>query len=84
MRHRHIHRLLKGAVTLLIRDLTATDLTMSNSADHGHRFPPAVIQLTVWMYGRFTLSLSDVEELLAQRRLDVSYETIHMGDRCIN
>ena len=40
---------------------------MSKSAYHGNRFPPAVIQLAVWMYGRFTLSLRDVEELLAER-----------------
>ena len=41
-----------------------------------HRFPPAVIQHAVWLYFRFTLSLRDVEEMLAQRGIDVSYETI--------
>jgi transposase-like protein len=35
-----------------------------------------VIQHSVWLYLRFTLSYRDVEELLAQRGLDVSYETI--------
>ena len=30
-----------------------------------HRFPPAVIQHAVWLYFRFTLSLRDVEEMLA-------------------
>ena len=49
---------------------------MSKNAYRGHRFPPAIIQLTVWMYARFTLSLRDVEELLAERGLDVSYETV--------
>jgi transposase-like protein len=49
---------------------------MSKNACRGHRFPPAVIQLTVWMYARFTLSLRDVEELLAERGLDISYETV--------
>ena len=34
---------------------------MSKNAYRGHRFPPAIIQLTVWMYARFTLSLRDVE-----------------------
>ena len=41
-----------------------------------HRFPPAIIQHAVWVYLRFTLSYRDVEELLAERRLDVSYETV--------
>jgi putative transposase len=41
-----------------------------------HRFPPVVIQHTVWLYLRFTLSYRDVEDLLAERGLDVSYETI--------
>jgi putative transposase len=41
-----------------------------------HRFPPAVIQHAVWLYLRFTLSFRDVEELLAERGLDISYETI--------
>jgi putative transposase len=41
-----------------------------------HRFPPKVIRYVVWQYFRFTLSLRDVEELLAERRIVVSYETI--------
>src|SRR3954447_24136033 len=41
-----------------------------------HRFPPDVICHTVWLYLRFTLSYRDVEELLAERGLDVSYETV--------
>ena len=41
-----------------------------------HQFQPVVIQHSVWLYLRFTLSYRDVEELLAQRGLDVSYETI--------
>src|SRR5207253_10080594 len=41
-----------------------------------HRFPPAVIQHAVWLYLRFTLSYRDVEELLAQRGLDLSYESV--------
>ncbi len=41
-----------------------------------HRFPPVVIQHTVWLYLRFTLSYRDVEELLVERGLDVSYETV--------
>src|ERR1700722_5590651 len=41
-----------------------------------HRFPPAVIQHAIWLYLRFTLSYRDVEELLAERGLDLSYETV--------
>ena len=41
-----------------------------------HRFPPAVIQHPVWLYLRFTLSFRDVEKLLAERGLDISYEAI--------
>jgi len=41
-----------------------------------HQFPPVVIQHAVWLYLRFTLSYRDVEELLAERGLDISYETI--------
>ena len=41
-----------------------------------HRFPADVIRHAVWLYFRFSLSLRDVEELLAQRGIDVSYETI--------
>jgi transposase-like protein len=40
-----------------------------------HQFPPAIIRHAVWLYVRLTLSRRDVEELLAERGLDVSYET---------
>src|ERR1700732_4526062 len=41
-----------------------------------HRFPPDIIQHAVWLYLRFTLSYRDVEDLLAERGLDISYETV--------
>ncbi len=41
-----------------------------------HRFPPEVIRLAVWLYFRFTLSIRDVEELMAQRGIEVSRESI--------
>ncbi|GLS18096.1 IS6 family transposase [Labrys miyagiensis] len=41
-----------------------------------HQFPPEIIRHGVWLYLRFTLSYRDVEELLAERGLEVSYETI--------
>jgi putative transposase len=41
-----------------------------------HQFPPDVIRHAAWLYLRFTLSFRDVEDLLAERGLDVSYETV--------
>lgn len=41
-----------------------------------HRFPPDIIRYAVWLYFRFTMSLRDVEDLLAERGIDVTYETI--------
>lgn len=41
-----------------------------------HRFPPDVIRHAVWLYFRFTLSIRDVEELLAQRGVEVSREAV--------
>ena len=41
-----------------------------------HRFPADVIRYAVWLYFRFMLSFWDVEELLAQRGIEVSNETI--------
>lgn len=43
-------------------------------------FPATVIQRAVWLYFRFTLSLRDVGEMLAQRGIDVSYETIRASN----
>ena len=41
-----------------------------------HRYPQAIISHAVWLYHRFTLSFSDIEELLACRGIVVTYETI--------
>ena len=41
-----------------------------------HRFPPEIIQHAVWLYHRFCLSFRDIEDLLAERGIAVSYETI--------
>jgi putative transposase len=41
-----------------------------------HQFPPAIIRHAVWLYMRFTLSYRDVEDLIAERGLDISYETV--------
>src|SRR5271165_95727 len=42
----------------------------------GYRFPPEVIHQAIWLYLRFTLSFRDVEDLLAERGIMVSYETV--------
>ena len=42
----------------------------------GYRFPPEIIHQAVWLYLRFTLSFRDVEDLLAERGIGLSYETI--------
>jgi len=51
---------------------------MNNSVPSykGYRFPPEIISYAVWLYYRFSLSFRDVEDLLAQRGVVVSYETI--------
>jgi putative transposase len=55
--------------------------TMKAVSGKRQRFPPDVIRHAVWLYFRFTLSLRDVEELLAQRGIEVSYETIRCWAR---
>ena len=42
----------------------------------GYRFPRDIIQRAVWLYLRFTLSFRDVEELLAERGIVVTYESV--------
>jgi putative transposase len=48
---------------------------------HGHRFPTEVISHGVWLYYRLSLSLRDVEELLAKRGITVTHETIRQWCR---
>ncbi len=43
-----------------------------------HRFPPDIISYAVWLYFRFNLSHRDIEDLLAQRGILVSYESIRL------
>jgi putative transposase len=43
-----------------------------------HRFPPEIIQYAVWLYHRFSLSHRDIEDLLDQRGIEVSYESIRL------
>ncbi len=49
---------------------------MTKISCRGHRFPQEIIQHAVWLYLRFPLSFRDVEDLLSERAIDVSYETV--------
>jgi len=44
----------------------------------GYRFPPEIISHAVWLYHRFCLSFRDVEDLLAERGIIVTYESIRL------
>lgn len=44
----------------------------------GHRFPPDIISYAVWLYFRFNLSHRDIEDLLAERGITVSYESVRL------
>ena len=46
-----------------------------------HRFPPEIISHCVWLYFRFALSFRDVEEIMAERGVALSYETIREWSR---
>jgi len=54
---------------------------MSPPAYKRHRFPPEIIAHAVWLYFRFALSYRDVEELLAERGVIVTYETVRQWCR---
>ena len=49
---------------------------MSKISYRRHRFPAEIIQHAVWLYFRFPLSYRDVEDLLAERGIGLSYETV--------
>ena len=50
-------------------------------SDHGYRFPPEIISHAVWLYHRFCLSFREADDLLAQRGVTVTYETIRQWCR---
>ncbi len=43
-----------------------------------HRFPPEIIQHVVWLYHRLNLSNRDIEDLMAERGVGISYESIRL------
>ena len=48
----------------------------SKSLYHRRRFPAEIISHCMWLYFRFSLSYRDVEEIMAARGVNLSYETI--------
>jgi putative transposase len=56
-------------------------MTTNPLSYYRHRFPPDIISHAVWVYHRFCLSFREVEDLLAQRWIIVSYETIRQWCR---
>ena len=65
----------------LVKFLLVGDDRSVKSFYRGHRFPPEIISHAVWLYYRFTLSFRDVEVLLAERGVTVSYEAIRLWCR---
>jgi putative transposase len=55
--------------------------TTDTNSYAGYRFPPDVISYAVWLYYRFPLSLRMVEELLAARGIELTYETVRRAGR---
>ena len=69
-----------GALTVLSRPRSLTCISRvrwpMEISFARHQFPPDIIRHAVWLCLRFTVSFRDVEDLLAERGLDVSYETV--------
>jgi transposase-like protein len=59
-----------------LRQLVAEPNRLGNRQCRGYRFPPEIIEQAIWLYVRFTLSFRDVEDLLAECGIVVSYETV--------
>ena len=53
-------------------------MSRSKSLYKRHRFPSEIIQYAVWLYHRYNLSHRDIEDLLAERGITVSYESIRL------
>jgi putative transposase len=68
----------RGVVRLagLVELWQRVNRTMISNPYRGFRYPAEVIRQAVWLYHRFSLSLRDVELILAARGVVVSYETI--------
>ncbi len=56
-------------------------MSKSDNPYYRHRFPPEVISHAIWLYHRCTLSGRDIEEMLAFRGVQISYESEEEGGR---
>lgn len=57
--------------------MTIHNLPMKQRLDYrGYRFSPDIICHAIWLYHRFTLSLRDIEDMRAERGINISYESI--------
>jgi len=68
-----------GTVGLVSREREgagSTIVTAAGSSGNGFRFAPEIISHGVWLYHRFPLSFRDVQELMLERGVDVSDETM--------
>ena len=62
-------------------DTDAMKTTVAAPFYKRHRYPAEIIAHTVWLYFTFSLSFRDVEELMATRRVSLSYETVRRWTR---
>ena len=65
----------KGGLPNLLPLRNNAQLTTRVRPYKRRRFPPAIFQYAVWLYYRFSSSHRDIEDLLAQRRIEVSHES---------
>jgi hypothetical protein len=66
------------ALSTWAADRNTGPMKNDRSRYYGHRFPLEIISYSVWVYHRFCLSFRDVEDVLAERGIIVSYETIRL------
>ena len=75
------HRQVKGGSGWVGVVHTDPDPPVAPASHIRHRFPAEVISHCVWLYLRFGLGLRDVPELVAERGVAVTYETVHQWCR---
>ena len=76
----------RSIIAEFVSELVSTVLTSSlDACDNSrlstykrHRFHPSIISYAIWVYYRFNLSFRDIEDLLAEKGISVSYEAIRL------
>ena len=69
---------LSGVLSSSAGEWQTWQMKLDTPSYHGYRFPPEIISHAVWLYHRFCMSFRDVEDLLVQRGITVSYEAIRL------